>query len=132
MRTILLTGVILGLTGCVGNWPAASYTDMPKEADLGAILGSLDECVVDLIPAHGSVKLDPAPLAWSTIIPDTLTRNNIQTAADGIPLHYVVAQTAEHDAFVRVATPNGICAQYLLRDKAGALQTGGPVMVITQ
>ncbi len=130
MKPLILVLLLLG--ACSSQWPASSYTNLPKETDVQAILGSVTECASNLVPYQGTVKLDKETSPWMAVLPEVLGRGDVRVSDSGVPFHTVVAKTAEKDAFVRVATPRGVCAQYLLRDFDGVLQTGGPVMVITQ
>lgn len=96
-----------------------------------SVLASITECTGNIVPYHSTVKVDAQTRHWALVLPAALEQNGVQTSEVGEPFHYVVAKTDVQDAFVRVATPHGICSQYLRRNKEGLLQVGGPLMVTT-
>ena len=132
MRSVLILTVLAPLCACA-SWPTGSYVSMGADADAGVLAPAIADYVSGVVPA-GSVATLAQPQggdALSPLLMADLTRDGVHVGAGGVPVAYVVAPL-DQGVLLRITAGTAIASRYYVRNTAGGLQPGGPMMVAKQ
>lgn len=142
MRNLMIAGALaLSLSGCASGWPAGSYVEMSAPTDAPVLASSIAGYVTMEVPAGGKVALANSPRSaakggagrvLASAVRSELSRDGLVVVPSGGAVVSYVVMPLGDGLLLRVLVGAGGSSRYFVRDDAGLLEPGGPLMVATQ